>query len=50
MKSRLVLVLSIALANPLFAQRGATYERVLLPIVIQGELPGALGSRWTTYD
>jgi hypothetical protein len=29
-------------------QRGSTYDRILLPIAIRGEVPGALGSRWTT--
>lgn len=26
-----------------------SYERILLPIVIAGELPGAFGSRWVTH-
>jgi hypothetical protein len=29
-------------------QRGANYERVLVPIVIRNEVPGAYGSRWAT--
>lgn len=33
---------------PARAQVGGPFERVLLPVAVRGERPGAFGSRWTT--
>ena len=41
-----VLIISVAAVAQ---QPPLQYERVLLPIAITGEVPGAFGSRWTTY-
>ena len=43
-------LLSFALAISLFAAPGGAveFERVLLPIILNSEVPGAFGSRWTS--
>jgi hypothetical protein len=39
---------SLLCATVAAADDPVSYERVLLPVVVKGEVPGALGSRWTT--
>ena len=39
---------SLLCATVAAADEPVSYERVLLPVVVKGEVPGALGSRWTT--
>ena len=43
-----LLVAALLYAAVASGQQSASYERVLLPVVITGQVPGAFGSQWTT--
>ena len=48
MRLATLIVTSLLCTTSVSADESIQYERVLLPVTTKGELPGDLGSRWTT--
>ncbi len=48
MRLTAIVVASLLCGPAAIADEAVSYERLLLPVVITGQLPGAFGSQWTT--